>query len=206
MTFNKYIQLGMLFLVGFSLAACGHSPKQVENTPRSSEKKEARPAEQQDKRAAFENIKVASATTEFKGGSSLADLTQLYGQPSSHETKTAGNAKLDVYSWKFGQVTIQANLFEDSTIVKSIANFYFNREKTIDHAKVSQLKKGMTYAEVVKRLTEPDDYTLASSSNHTQLQAIWVSGLKAKEAQAHLTLFFENDHLVDISEMGLKDR
>lgn len=63
----------------------------------------------------------------------------------------------------------------------------------------------MSYNEVTKILTEPDDYSHASSSDKSQLQAIWVSGLKTKTRGSHISLLFENDQLIEMSQTGLID-
>lgn len=61
----------------------------------------------------------------------------------------------------------------------------------------------MTYNQVTKILTEPDDFTMASSSERDQIQAIWISGLKTNNRSANITLIFENDKLVSMSQKSL---
>ncbi|HEQ8155774.1 TPA: DUF3862 domain-containing protein, partial [Streptococcus pyogenes] len=54
-------------------------------------------------------------------------------------------------------------------------------------------------------LTEPDNYSQASSSDHQTLQAIWVSGLKTDTSGANISLVFENNQLTEMSQVGLEE-
>lgn len=204
---QKSITLLLLSVLCFSLGACSikesNASKKGEKTALTAKKNE--PASHQDKRLAFEKIKVATAQEQFKGGTSIEELKELFGEPSSFEQKPAGNVTLDHYTWTFDRVSIEVNLFENSTIVKSITNFAFNRDLNISLKDYNKIKKGMSYNEVTKILTEPDDYSHASSSDKSQLQAIWVSGLKTKTRGSHISLLFENDQLIEMSQTGLID-
>ncbi|EFR44497.1 DUF3862 domain-containing protein [Streptococcus pseudoporcinus] len=202
---RSFILTALLPVLCFSMVACG---KSSDSKPSSKDKpsliaKSQEAAPHQDKRLAFENIHIASADQEFKGGSSIEDLTNLFGSPSKHEKKPAGNVTLDHYTWTFDKVTIQANMYQNSTIVKSIANFAFNRKPKISLKDYNKLQKGMTYNQVTRILTEPDDYTHASSSDKIQRQAVWISGLKANAQGSHINLLFENDKLIQLSQRGL---
>lgn len=202
---SSFILTLLLPVLCFSMVSCG---KNSENKTSSKDKpsliaKSQETAPHQDKRLAFEKIHIASADQEFKGGSSIEDLTSLFGNPSKHEKKPAGNVTLDNYTWTFDKVTIQANMYQNSTIVKSIANFAFNRKPKISLKDYNKLQKGMTYNQVTKILTEPDDYTHASSSDKIQLQAVWISGLKTNTQGSHINLLFENDKLIQLSQRGL---
>ncbi|HEQ0357022.1 TPA: DUF3862 domain-containing protein [Streptococcus pyogenes] len=63
----------------------------------------------------------------------------------------------------------------------------------------------MSYEDVKKILTEPDNYSQASSSDHQTLQAIWVSGLKTDTSGANISLVFENNQLTEMSQVGLEE-
>ncbi|MGT2887255.1 DUF3862 domain-containing protein [Streptococcus didelphis] len=206
---KKLLPVFLLSLSCLSLGACKtkeNHPKKADsdNKPALNFQKKEETAHL-DKRTSFEKIKVANAQGDFKGGSSLEDLKALYGEPSEHQEKPAGNVTLNAYTWVFDRVRIQANLFENSTIVKSISNFAYDRDYIISLKKYNQIKKGMSYSQVTSILTEPDDYTQASSSDKEQLQAIWISGLKATDKGANITLLFENNQLVEKSQKGLSN-
>ncbi|MGT2932787.1 DUF3862 domain-containing protein [Streptococcus catagoni] len=207
MKFKKCIQLITIASLCLLITACaGKTDKKTKSKnldDSSLSLHKTAEAEHQDKRFAFEKIKVAKVEQEFKGGTSLEELKELFGQPTSHEQKPAGNVKLDNYTWHFDHVVIKANLFENSTIVKSISNFAFSRKMKISLKDYNKLEKGMSYNQVVKILTEPDDYTEASSSDNVQLQAIWISGIKTRVQGANINLIFKNDKLVELSQKGL---
>ncbi|KHD46761.1 DUF3862 domain-containing protein [Streptococcus hongkongensis] len=205
MSLKKLIKILVIPTLCISVVACSNkSDKSSSSEDKTTLKqKSAQASPHQDKRLAFEKIKIASASNEFKGGSTLEDLKSLYGEPNKHDKKPAGNVELDSYTWTFDHVTITINMFQNSTIVKSISNFAFNRDLNISQKDYNKLKKGMTYNQVTKLLTEPDDYTMATSSAKDQTQAIWISGLKSKVRGANISLLFENDKLVDMSQKGL---
>lgn len=84
---SSFILTLLLPVLCFSMVACG---KNSENKTSSKDKpsliaKSQETAPHQDKRLAFEKIHIASADQEFKGGSSIEDLTSLFGNPSKHE-------------------------------------------------------------------------------------------------------------------------
>ncbi|EHI69447.1 hypothetical protein STRIC_1070 [Streptococcus ictaluri 707-05] len=63
----------------------------------------------------------------------------------------------------------------------------------------------MNYEEAKKILTQPDNYSQAASSDKESLQAVWISGLKTHAQGAHISLLFENNQLVEMSQIGLTD-
>ncbi|MGT2934701.1 DUF3862 domain-containing protein [Streptococcus castoreus] len=187
-----------------ALTACSpHKDKKVSQTNKTT-MTETKKAEHQDVRANFEKIKLATAASEFKGGTNLEELTTLFGQPSQHTKKTAGNVILDSYTWKFDQVTVSVSLYENNSIVKTISNFAFLRDLNLSQKDYQKLQKGMSYEDVKKLLTEPDNYSQASSSNGQTLQAIWISGLKTETDNANISLVFENNQLTEMSQVGLE--
>ncbi len=198
-----------LLLISFFtsfLVACS-TPKDKEPQPSDSEIITPRlhQAAHQDKRANFEKIKLATVDSSFTGGTSLEELISLFGEPSQHDPKTAGEVTIDAYTWQFDQVTLTVNLYQNSSIVKTISNFTFARELGLSQKEYQQLQKGMSYEDVKKILTEPDNYSQASSSDHQTLQAIWVSGLKTDTSGANISLVFENNQLTEMSQVGLEE-
>lgn len=195
----------MLPLLVASLSACSTSKDKT--TPPSSKTTttaEVQKADHQDIRANVEKIKLATAAAEFKGGTSLEELIALFGQPTQHEKRPAGSVTLDSYTWKFDQVTLNVNLYDNSSIVKTISNFAFVRDLNLSQKDYQKLKKGMSYEAVKQILTEPDNYSQASSSDNQSLQAIWISGLKTETNGANISLAFENNQLTEMSQTGLE--
>ncbi|WNZ96613.1 DUF3862 domain-containing protein [Streptococcus iniae] len=198
---NTIITLLVLPLLTMMLIAC--SKHNAKDSTKKEEKKATMIAANQDKRVAFEKISIASRHENFKNGTSLEELKTLYGEPNKHDTKPAGDVTLDSYTWTFDQVTITASLYENSTIIKSIQNFIFNRDLKLGLKEYNKIKEGMTYNQVTKILTEPDDYTQAISTDKEQLQAVWISGLKTDSQGANISLIFEDGKLTKKSQNAL---
>lgn len=208
---KKLIVLGlMLSLV--SLSACSSKKEnKVKDTKLDTTivKKDTTPAHQ-DIRLKFNDIILATAANEFKGGTNLETLKKMFGEPSSHETVPAGNVSVDLYSWAFDQVSLRVHLYQDSSIVRSISNFQFNREQTVrksdvDSLKVSQGDKlGDSFQTVSDKFGQPDVMSQAMSSEKEEIQAIWTSGLKT-DSGATLILNFENNALTHVEQTGIKD-
>ncbi|HHL9887331.1 TPA: DUF3862 domain-containing protein, partial [Streptococcus pyogenes] len=113
MTYDKKHLLTLLLISFFTsfLVACS-TTKDKEPQPSDSEIITPRlhQAAHQDKRANFEKIKLATVDSSFTGGTSLEELISLFGEPSQHDPKTAGEVTIDAYTWQFDQVTLTVNL------------------------------------------------------------------------------------------------
>ncbi|VDC41984.1 hypothetical protein FMV2238Y02_04070 [Streptococcus canis] len=204
MTKQTAFSLLVLPLLALFLSACSpKKEKKVQQSKDTTTLTETRKADHQEVRAHFEKIKLATAASEFKGGSNLEDLTALFGQPSHHEEKLAGSVTLDAYTWNFDQVTLNVNLYQNSSIVKTISNFAFIRDLNSSQKDYQKLQKGMSYDHVKQILTEPDNYSQAFSSDKQILQATWISGLKTETNGANISLVFENNQLTEMSQVGL---
>lgn len=207
------VSLG-LSLSLISLAACSSQKKAEQSADPSTMKTSVIPknekAPHQDIRLKFNDIKVASAADEFKGGTTLEQLKSTFGEPASHETVPAGDVKLDLYTWNFDQVHLSVHLFENSAIVRTISNFQFIREQTITRSTVDALKvttgdvPGDSFKTISEKLGQPDVMSQAISSDKEEIEAIWTSGLKT-DTGATLKLFFVNNSLVTKEQTGLKD-
>lgn len=203
MIFTKFSKISFLILTSFSLTACSLLPGQQKDTkpvnaPDILAKKPEEQRQDTNLRLNFNKIKTGTKAQEFAGGSSLTELKQLYGDPTSTKQQKAGDVTLDVYTWEKEGVTISAQLFQDSTIAKSISNFTFAREKTKTSADYDKLIVGTTsYQDAVNQLGEPDALSHAVSSDKEDIQAIWATGLVSKDsnAQVQVQLFFENNKL-----------
>lgn len=204
MTLKKTIFLLTLPCFGILLIACSSSKVSDHKEAKKAPQVQVKQAEHQDIRAKFEKVTLAKADSGFTGGTTLEELTDLFGEPASHSTRPAGNVSLDSYVWKFDHVAVTIDLYENSSILKTIANFAFQRDLSLSQKEYKKLQKGMTYAEVKKLLTEPDNYSQASSSDKESLQAIWISGLKTHVNGANISLSFENDQLTEMSQVGLE--
>lgn len=199
---KQILKLSTLFLCAMTLIACSKQEQTPETT--SSVPSQQIVAKHSDVRLKFNEIVLAKADQEFKGGTNLAKLKELFGEPASHEQTPAGDVTLDVYHWKFEHVDVIVQLYQDSAIVRSISNFYFIRDPKIDVKTFEKLTDGMTYRQAVDLLGEPDVLSQAVSSDKEELQALWVSGLKTED-QAQIQLLFENNALKTKKQSGLSD-
>lgn len=213
---KKQLMILGVVLSLFGLAACGSKKEakkeaDLANTELNTTivKKDTTPAHQ-DIRLKFNEIVLATAANEFKGGTNLETLKKTFGEPVSHETVPAGDVSVDLYSWAFDQVSLRVHLYQDSSIVRSISNFQFNREQTITKSAVDALKVtqgdnlGESFQAVSDKLGQPDVMSQAMSSEKEEIQAVWTSGLKT-DSGATLILNFENNALTQIEQTGLKD-
>ncbi|MGT2742185.1 DUF3862 domain-containing protein [Streptococcus plurextorum] len=172
-------------------------------------KQDTTPAHQ-DIRLKFNDIKVANAAENFVGGTNLATLKEMFGEPAEHQSVPAGEVTLEQYIWKFDQVSVSIHLFQDSTIVRSISNFRFNREEIVSKSDVDALKitngeqTGDTFKAISDKFGQPDVMSQANSSDIEEIRAIWSSGLKTEKG-ATLILTFKNNHLTNVEQTGISD-
>lgn len=199
---KRFFNLMIVTILSLGLIACSKTNQTDETT--SSVESQQIVAKHSDIRLKFNEISLAKADQEFKGGTNLAKLKELFGEPVSHEQVPAGDVTLDVYRWQFEHVEVLVQLYQDSAIARSISNFYFIRDAKIDTKTFEQLKEGMTYTQAVDLLGEPDVLSQGVSSDKEELQALWVSGLKT-DNQAQLQLLFENNALKTKNQQGLSD-
>lgn len=198
-----------------SLSACSSQEKKAAPKPEETKintqivKKDTTPAHQ-DIRLKFNDITLATAANQFKGGTNLATLKTMFGEPVSHEDVPAGDVTVDLYTWTFDQVTVRVHLYNDSSIVRSINNFQFNREQTVSKSDVDALKtkqdkeSGDSFKTITDKFGQPDMMSQAVSSEKEEIEAVWISGLKTDQG-ATLVLNFDNNQLVKIEQTGLKD-
>lgn len=208
MNFKKILPVATLGLALISLSACtsnkdtNHTAKKKELTTLQSK---SEPKQDPQVRLKFNDIKTATAENNFKGGTSLEQIKELYGEPTSHTTKPAGDVTLDVYTWEVDGVTISAQLFENSTIARAISNFAFERKQTVTKKIYDKkLPNDLTFTEVTEILGQPDVMSEAVSSDGERLQALWSSNLKGEDNTRQIELIFKNGKLSEKSQKGLE--
>ncbi len=191
----------VLLIMLLALSAC---QKESSSAPKESEATTSlRETKNLDFRLAFNKIKITQNQTDFSGGSSLAELKSLFGEPQKTEQKPAGDVTLDVYTWTKDDSTVVVQLFKDSAIARSISQFSFNREAKIGLKDFNQLKEGISYTKAKELLGEPDLLSQAISSDRYDTQAVWTSGLKSQSTSPTIELKFENDKLTSKQQKGL---
>lgn len=206
---KKGFYLVTLSLLLISLTACSNKNKEATSPSSDTELlTSSSKTEHEDVRLNFNKIVLAQAANEFKGGTTLEELKAIYGEPTSQSQTPAGDVTLDSYTWNFDSVVVTVQLFENSSIARSISNFVFSRKATIDQKMYDKLENGMTFKQAIEILGEPDDFSQAVSSDKVELQAMWVSGFKSESnsdqsRSASITLSFENDALTQKSQTGL---
>ncbi|TWT12162.1 DUF3862 domain-containing protein [Streptococcus sp. sy004] len=208
---KKVMSLAGLALSVMLLAACSSNQTQKVTTKESLQVEqswltEPSTSNHEDVRMKFEQIKLGEEANDFKGGSNLDELIALFGQPSKHETKEAGeNVTVDVYTWNFDQVELSVQQFENSAISRSISNFNFVREERVTFDDYKSLTEGMSFDQAVEKLGRPDVMAQVVSTGKSSIQAIWSSGLKkgGNASAANIELIFEQNGLVKKTQNGL---
>ena len=205
---KKMLTVTMLGLTLVSLAACSSSTSKKE-TKGSVDPQAERilTVDHADVRQNFDNITMASVDKEFAGGTNLETLKSYFGEPQSTSQEKAGDATLDVYNWQFDSVVVNAKLYNDSTVVKSISNFSYVRDPKISLKDFDALKNGTNYDEVVKKFGVPDVYSIAVSSDSTMTQALWSSNVVTTAGNSgSITLNFENGNLSSKTQANLANK
>ncbi|AWN18649.1 DUF3862 domain-containing protein [Streptococcus sobrinus] len=155
----------------------------------------------------FDKVKVGKSDNDFAGGTNLAQLKQYFGQPKSHkqEKPSSGNITLDVYTWNVGNITVEVKLFKDSTLVRSIKGYTYQRDANFSAKDYKNLKNGYAYSSMVAKYGAPDSLSEAASSDKTEIQAVWSSNLKLAKGQkeGQMILNFTNGKLTDKEQSGL---
>lgn len=205
---KKILTATVLGLSLLSLAACGNEATKKE-TKSSTDPQASRilTVDHADVRANFDKIKMASVEQEFAGGTNLETLKSYFGEPSSTSQEQAGDATLNVYNWQFDSVVVNAKLYNDSTVVKSISNFSYVRDPKITLKDYDGLQNGTSYDAVVKKFGVPDVYSIAVSSDATMTQALWSSNLVTPSGSSgSVTLNFENGNLSSKTQTNLSNK
>ncbi|MDB8629630.1 DUF3862 domain-containing protein [Streptococcus mutans] len=157
-----------------------------------------------DFRLSFNKIKVTTDQNHFSGGTSIEQLRQWFGDPNKSEQRNAGNITLDSYTWVKDGAVINAQLYKNSTVARSISNFSFSREAKIGKEDYNELKIGESYKKVVEKLGEPDVLSQSMSSDKEEMQTVWSSGIKTKSSSATIVLYFENGLLKNKTQKDLE--
>ncbi|MBM7641806.1 DUF3862 domain-containing protein [Streptococcus loxodontisalivarius] len=200
---KKLVSLSLAIIASLSLAACSTSSTDTSSSSSSSVNQLT--ADNQETRLNFNKITTGTAANNFQGGSTLEQLTELFGQPNSHEQRAAGDATVEAYTWQIDAITIEAQLYNNSTIAKSISGFSFIRDAKVTLKDYNKLKVNeTTYDQAVQILGEPDVMSRAVSSDSEQVQAIWTSGLKT-DSTAQVELNFTNNILTTENQVGLSN-
>ncbi len=88
---------------------------------------------------------------------------------------------------------------------QSISNFSFIRYNTITKDKIDKIADNMTFQQAIDLLGQPDIYSESASSEHTKLQAVWVSGIEGADSKntPQITLNFVNNQLTNKAIVGV---
>ena len=203
---KKLGQFTLLCVFGLGLVACAHQKQDKSQTNSSSLTAVSDvPAKHQDIRLTFNNITLGTKDSEFAGGTNLEQLKAMFGEPAQTFQTPAGDVTLDGYTWQFDEVTITVNLLRDSAITRSISNFSFIRYNTITKDKIDKIADNMTFQQAIDLLGQPDIYSESASSEHTKLQAVWVSGIEGADSKTppQITLNFVNNQLTNKAIVGV---
>jgi hypothetical protein len=155
-------------------------------------------------RLAFDEVKVGDIDHEGQGGSSLIELQELFGNYTSKEDRNGGDVTINAYTWELNGVVVVAQMYQDSTIARSISNFAFGRQRVITIDDFNKLEEGQSYKKVVDILGEPDVLAESVSSDGERIDATWTSNLISEEQNPGISLSFKDGKLSKLSQFGLE--
>lgn len=199
---KKIVLLSLVSL--FLLSACQYFDKK-EVKPNENQAVKQIKAVDEEQRLKFNQIKLGRLASEFKGGSTIEEMIQLFGQPTTQEKIPAGeNIELDSLTWQFEQASLSIRFFENSAISRSISNFEFIRDGRISLDDFEALEDEESYKTIIDRFGQPDVIAESISSESEHIQAIWTSNLLYDKNNPFIELTFENNILVKKVQNGLK--
>ena len=199
---GKLLQAGAAGICCLLLLGCQAKESQPKNA-KPSDQASLMKTENADFRLNFNKIKVSEDRTAFTGGTNLEVLKELLGEPVKHEQKPAGDVTLDSYTWEKNGAAIVVHLYQNSTVARSITNFSFKRKAKISRSDFQKLQTNASYKQIIEQLGEPDVLSQSVSSDKSEIQAVWTSGLETKSESAAIQLYFENNLLKNKSQNGL---
>lgn len=152
-------------------------------------------------RKKFDAITVGDLMSHGDGGTTLSDVENSLGKPSTTSTTDVEGVKVKDYIWTKNGVSITIQFNDDKTVSKSINGFKFTREPKMNLDGFNNIADGSTYNDIVSKFGEPDGLTEMVISGEKSVTAIWITGTKG----GTVTLQFSNDSLTSKTQSGLKN-
>ena len=196
-----------LALLGLSLSACSSNSSKgnSEKTTEQSKKKNEVISQNKELREKFDQIKVGNFLSQGEGGSTIDEVKQLLGSPTSTTTTSSNGVKLKQLTWTKGAVTVAIQtLKSDKVVSKEITGFKWGkRDEKLTLGDFNNIADGSTYQSLVDKYGEPDGLHEANVAGTKITNAVWLTGIKGDDG-ANATLSFENDKLTSKTQTKLK--
>lgn len=196
-----------LALLGLSMSACSSNSGSKSDSAKTSQQKKKNEVISQNKelREKFDQIKVGNFLSQGDGGSTIDEVKQLLGSPTSTTTTSSNGVKLKQLTWTKGAVTVAIQTLDSNKVVsKEITGFKFGkRDEKLTLGEFDNIADGSTYQSIVDKYGEPDGLHEANVAGTKITNAVWLTGIKGDDG-AKATLSFENDKLSSKTQTKLK--
>lgn len=139
------------------------------------------------------------------GGSTIKDVKGILGQPESVSSTAVKGFKVKSYSWTKYDTTILVQFSHKKAITKTVSGFKWTRSSNKLSLKAfNSLKDGSSYSTVVNAYGEPDGLSENVVLGKKNVNAVYFTGIKAKNAGASASFSFTDDKLVSKTQTNLK--
>ena len=196
-----------LALLGLSMSACSSNSGSKSDSAKTSQQKKKNEVISQNKelREKFDQIKVGNFLSQGDGGSTIDEVKQLLGSPTSTTTTSSNGVKLKQLTSTKGAVTVAIQTLDSNKVVsKEITGFKFGkRDEKLTLGEFDNIADGSTYQSIVDKYGEPDGLHEANVAGTKITNAVWLTGIKGDDG-ANATLSFENDKLSSKTQTKLK--
>lgn len=196
-----------LALLGLSMSACSSNNGSKDNSAKTSQQKKKDEVISQNKelRNKFDQIKVGNFLSGGEGGSTIEEVKQMLGDPTSTTTTSSNGVKVKQLTWTKGAVTVAIQtLKSDKVVSKEITGFKWGkRDEKLTLGDFNNIADGSTYQSLVDKYGEPDGLHEANVAGTKITNAVWLTGIKGDDG-ANATLSFENDKLTSKTQTKLK--
>lgn len=196
-----------LALLGLSMSACSSNNGSKDNSAKTSQQKKKDEVISQNKelRNKFDQIKVGNFLSGGEGGSTIEEVKQMLGDPTSTTTTSSNGVEVKQLTWTKGAVTVAIQtLKSDKVVSKEITGFKWGkRDEKLTLGDFNNIADGSTYQSLVDKYGEPDGLHEANVAGTKITNAVWLTGIKGDDG-ANATLSFENDKLTSKTQTKLK--
>lgn len=159
-------------------------------------------------RKAFDAIVVGDLMNNGEGGSTKDSVIEALGNANSTSTTSVNGLNVEQLSWLgYGATsgtTITIQFINNNVTSKAITGFQFAREAKIGLTEFNNLADGISYADAVNTLGEPDSVSESLIAGSKSITASWVTGVKGNLG-SNIALQFMNDSLTTKAQSGLID-
>lgn len=212
---KKIALFGVTLLASFTLVACS-SNQSTETTSSSSATEQVTDSgstnnsneQKTELRTSFDAIVVGDLMNNGEGGSTKESVIKALGDANSTSTTSVNGLNVEQLSWlgngATAGTTITIQFINNNVTSKAITGFQFAREAKIGLTEFNSLADGISYADAINTLGEPDSVSESLIAGSKSITASWVTGVKGNLG-SNIALQFMNDSLTTKAQSGLTD-